>query len=199
MNETRLSETDRGGPAPENSLEFTGSGSKPAMLTCPECGTQNIQGTDFCINCEAPLRSMDIPSDSWSPAIGPPGEAVEVLISHEPLRIAPTVSVRDAVAHLRDGGQGCVVVVDGGRVVGIFTERDVLNKVTPDREAMMSVAVSELMTPNPETVLPDDSILVAINRMGDGGYRHLPLVDADGALKGILSGRDILSYVADQL
>lgn len=185
-------EQDRGGPSPELSLE-TGGG-KPAVLMCPFCGAGNIQGTDYCVNCNNDLRTLDIPPETWSPAIGPPGESVRHIGHADALHVAPATPVGDVIARLRDAGHGCAVVTDGGRVLGIFTERDVLNRVTGDR-ALLSRPVSELMTPDPVVLDEDESILVAINYMAVGGFRHIPLVADNGTLRGIVSGRDVLAYV----
>jgi CBS domain-containing protein len=185
-------EQDRGGPSPELSLE-TGGG-KPAVLLGPFCGAENIQGTDYCVNCNNDLRTLDIPPETWSPAVGPPGEGVRHIAHADALHVAPDALVRDVIATLRDAGHGCAVVAEGGRVLGIFTERDVLTKVTRDR-ALLSCPVSEVMTPDPVVLDEDASILVAINYMAVGGFRHIPLVADDGTLRGIVSGRDILAYV----
>jgi len=185
-------EQDRGGPSPELSLES--SGGKSAVLLCPFCGAENIQGTDYCVNCNNDLRTLDIPPETWSPAVGPPGESVRRIAHGDALHVSPETPVRDVIATLRDAGHGCAVVADGGRVLGIFTERDVLNKVTGDR-GLLSRPVSELMTPDPVVLDEDESILVAINYMAVGGFRHIPLVADDGSLRGIVSGRDILAYI----
>lgn len=194
---TTQNESDRGGPDPAESLDTPGG--KPAVLTCPDCGAENIQGTDFCVNCEAPLRAMDIPPDTWSPALGPPGEEVGPFASGDVLRVEPQTTVAEVVRLLQSEGDGCAVVVDGGRVVGVFTERDVLNTVTTDPERVLALPVSEVMTGDPVVLRASDSVLVAINKMGIGGFRHIPLVDEAGALQGMVSGRAILSHIAGML
>lgn len=190
----------RGGPTEGFKLDDddTNAG-KPAMLVCPSCGVENIQGTDYCVNCNSDLRTLDIPAATSAPVIGPPGEDIGALVRHEAVQVAPAMSVRDVVHKLRDAGDGCAVVVDRGRVVGVFTERDVLNRVTPDADAMLARPVSELMTHDPVLLRSTDSVLVAINKMGIDGFRHIPLVDEHGSLRGILSGRDVLDYVSAQL
>ena len=99
------------------------------------------------------------------------------------------------IGTLRDADRGCAVVVDDGRVVGIFTERDVLNKVTPRREQLLDRPVAEVMTPDPFVMHEHGSILVALNEMAIGGFRNNPLVDDVGVLRGILSGLDILEEI----
>jgi CBS domain-containing protein len=190
------SERDRGGPSEELTLE-TPSG-KPAIIICPECGAENIQGTDYCVNCNSDLRTLDIPPDTWSPGIGPPGAHVGHLGHRQAIEVPINARVRDVVAKLRDEGHGCAVVTDNGRVVGIFTERDVLNRITPNRASAMDMPVAEAMTADPVLMSESESVLVAINKMGIGGFRHIPLVDERRHLRGIVSGRDVLEYV-DQL
>jgi len=96
---------------------------------------------------------------------------------------------------MRDEHQGCAIVAEDGRVLGVFTERDLLYRGTPNRQAALQMPVVDVMTPNPITLRPDDSVLVALNGMGAGGFRHLPLVDESGRLRGIISGRDVLEYI----
>lgn len=182
-----------GGPKRQIALEQ--GGGKPAVLNCPACGAENIQGTDYCTNCGSDLRSLDIPPQTWAPGEGPPGERVEHLAQREPLTISPQTLLRDVIVQMRDTGHGCALITEGERVLGVFTERDLLYRVTPNREGALEKPVAELMTPDPVTMRPDASILVALNEMGAGGFRHLPLVDEGGTLRGILSGRDVLEYI----
>ncbi len=183
-----------GGPPREIAIEQ--GGGKPRIINCPECGAENIQGADYCVNCNSDLRTLDIPPETWSPGEGPPGVPVREIARGEPLTIGPETSVRDAIARLREGKQGCVVVVDDGRVLGVFTERDVLYHITPDRQRGLERSVAEVMTKDPTVMKADESILVAINEMSVGGFRHIPLVDENNLLRGIMTGRDIIAYVA---
>ena len=185
---------DLGGPPKAIALEH--GGGKPAVINCPECGAENIQGADYCSNCNSDLRTLDIPTETPIPGEGPPGENVLALAHTEPLTVTRATIVADAISQLRDTGHGCAIVVDGERVVGIFTERDVLNRVTADRQHVLQMQVSDVMTSDPAVLRYEESILVALNEMGTGGFRHLPLVDEDNNLKGMLTGRDVLEYIA---
>jgi CBS domain-containing protein len=89
---------------------------------------------------------------------------------------------------------GAVLVVENGRVVGIFTERDALMKGLYNGAAM-DHPVSEFMTADPACLSPHDSIAMALNRMAVGGYRHVPLVDGGGRAVGILVMRDVVRHV----
>jgi CBS domain-containing protein len=182
-----------GGPKREIALEQ--GGGKPAILNCPACGAENIQGTDYCVNCNSDLRTLDIPPETWAPGEGPPGARVERLAQHEPLTVGPQTPLGDVIAMMRDADRGCVLIAEGERVLGVFTERDLLHRVTPRRDGALEKPVAEFMTPNPTTMRPDESVLVALNEMGVGGFRHIPLVDEGGRLRGILSGRDVLEYI----
>ena len=112
--------------------------------------------------------------------------------------VAPTVTVRDAAEIMAERHIGALLVGDGDKMIGIFTERDVLTRVVargldPDITVLESV-----MTKNPDTVLPDEMALDALARMRAKGYRHLPVVK-DGKLVGIVSIRDLYSAVTTEL
>jgi CBS domain-containing protein len=192
---TNEANAEPGGPDKRLALDVSGS-TKPAVINCPACGAENIQGTDYCVNCNSDLRTLDIPPDSWSPAVGPPGESVAEIGSRNPVSVGPDASVRDAITAMRDADVGCALVVQGGTVLGIFSERDVLIKVTPRRGELLDRSVREVMTANPITVDPEESVLVAINEMAVNGFRHLPIVDGQDQVTGIISARDILGYIA---
>jgi CBS domain-containing protein len=85
--------------------------------------------------------------------------------------------------------------MDGARLAGIFTERDVLNRVSPDRSAL-DQPVSQHMTANPMVLRINDSIAYALHAMSVNGYRHLPVVDEDGHAVSIISARDVLRLLA---
>lgn len=88
------------------------------------------------------------------------------------------------------------MVCDGDRVVGIYTQRDVLNR-TALEELDPGTPVSEVMSERPVTVGFDSDLGDAIEAMVEGVYRHIPVVDDDGNQVGLLSSRVILRYIAD--
>src|SRR5437867_11195164 len=90
----------------------------------------------------------------------------------------------------------CVLVCDGRKVVGIFTERDLLNRLNLGA-VDYTAPVDSVMTPEPRTLSHDDGVADAIRLMTEEGYRHIPLVDAAGLGVGLLSARDILAYIAE--
>ena len=90
---------------------------------------------------------------------------------------------------------GYVIVVDGGRLVGILTERDILNKVLGKMQDLGTVTVDAVMTPDPEVLTLDDAIVYALQKMSVGGFRHVPLVDAQRRPVGILSVKNVVDWV----
>jgi CBS domain-containing protein len=116
----------------------------------------------------------------------PPAEAVLVELP---------ASVLEAVHLMGERHAGCVLVVRGGKLRGIFTGRDVLLRVVGAGVDPAKTAVRRVMTPSPETLRPTDSIAFALNLMSLGGYRHIPLVDKTGAPAGTVSMKDIVGYL----
>lgn len=106
---------------------------------------------------------------------------------------APLATVVD---QMKSKGRGCVLVEEEGALVGIFTERDLVGRVDHSDRAWISVAVREVMTPMPMVSRPGDSLAEAMRRMVEGKRRHLPIVDDHGKVKGLISVRDILAFVA---
>lgn len=90
---------------------------------------------------------------------------------------------------------GCVVVVDQEKLVGLFTERDLLCKVVPAGIEIAETPVSEVMTRQPETLPVDSPLVFALQRMTVGGYRHVPLVDGNGKAVAVISMRDIVQHI----
>jgi CBS domain-containing protein len=123
-------------------------------------------------------------------------DSVSRLAPTAPLQISPNHTIADAVALMRQEGVGSVLVCQGSRIVGIFTERDLMRRVlAPGKPLTLPVAVC--MTPNPEQVHPKDSIAAALRRMEEGGYRHLPVVGESGKALGVLSVKQVVHYLVE--
>ena len=118
-----------------------------------------------------------------------------VLPPNAPVLIEAPAPVLEAVHLMRDRHAGCVLVVRGGKLKGIFTDRDVVSRVVAAGIDPAKTAVRRVMTPTPETLRPTDSIAFALNLMSLGGYRHIPLVDKSGAPVGTVSVKDIVGYL----
>jgi CBS domain-containing protein len=110
------------------------------------------------------------------------------------LTVTAATSLTDAAREMEERGVGAALVLEGDRLEGVFTERDVLRAVARGRVAEASVG--DFMTPQPETIEPDETTEQAAVLMIHGGFRHLPVVDA-GTVVGILSIRDLMRSVLD--
>ena len=108
--------------------------------------------------------------------------------------VPPELSVREAVALMNEQHTGCVLVVEDGRLAGIFTERDLLRIVQEDVDTS-AIRVGEAMTADPDVLRPDDRLALALNKMSEGGFRHIPLVDGLGRPVGIVAMRDIVRFI----
>lgn len=104
--------------------------------------------------------------------------------------------VEAAVGEMARRRIGCVLVMAEEKLVGIFTERDFLNRVVAPRLAAQT-AIEQVMTPAPVTIEQNASVQQAIEAMESGGFRHLPAVDSRGRVVGILSVKDIVHYLVE--
>ena len=86
-------------------------------------------------------------------------------------------TVRDAIEVMRQKQLSCVLVVEHGQLVGVFTERDVLAKVAATPLDVDRVSLREVMQPDPECLHLDDALVYAFHQMHRGAYRHVPVVD----------------------
>lgn len=109
---------------------------------------------------------------------------------------SPHDSLRTVINLLVEKRVGCALIVEDGRLVGVFSERDVLRKVTTTGVDIDATPVGELMTKNPESLRADDELVYALHQMALGGYRHIPLLDAEGTPVAVVSMRDIVAYIA---
>ena len=112
-------------------------------------------------------------------------------MSRDLLTSAPGESVAEAARRMVSRGVGAVLVMDGERLQGILTERDVLRAVA---EGTVDARVGDRMTRHPETIDADDATEHAAALMIHGGFRHLPVLDG-GAVVGIVSIRDLMRVV----
>ena len=102
------------------------------------------------------------------------------------------------VDEMKAKGRGAVLVEEAGVLVGIFTERDLLNRVDHGDTLWSHVLVREVMTPHPTVIRRDDSLAEAMRRLTQGRRRHLPIVEDHGKVLGLISIRDILAYIASR-
>lgn len=108
-------------------------------------------------------------------------------------------TVRTACVLMAQKRVGALLVVENNRIVGIFTERDALNKVLAGNLDPDKTTLSQVMVANPQTIHADKPLGYALQFMVDGGFRHVPVVDDKGAPLGMVSARDALGQDMVQL
>lgn len=116
----------------------------------------------------------------------------ELIARQKVLVVADSLTVSDVARQMKAAGVGAAMVADGGKLTGIFTERDALFRVIAAGKDPATTRVSEVMTGDPITVHPDKPFGHAMHLMHDNGFRHVPVV-AEGRPVGMVSARDALS------
>jgi CBS domain-containing protein len=116
-------------------------------------------------------------------------------LEQEFLNVSPDTTALEVIGKMKASGLGCALVLDNGNLVGIFTERDLLNKLTGPDAISNQIAVKELMTVNPDFLSDSESIAIAVNKMSMGRYRHIPIRKADGSYS-VTSIKHVLKYIA---
>ena len=163
-------------------------------MRCPNCDHDNIPGDEQCAHCGSDLAGLDIPeADS-----GFAGRLMTAKIGDLPLSpaitAAPETRVADGIARLGEERHGCLLVMADGRLIGIFTERDVLARVVCAGVDPETATLAAVMTPDPVVLDRIDPPAFAVHLMVSRGFRHLPVVDVDEVL-GFVSVRNLLRFV----
>lgn len=115
----------------------------------------------------------------------------DILRNQKLVTATPGMSVREAARLMAREKKGALPVVESGRLVGIFTERDALARVLAAGLDADAVKLSEVMTRDPRTIAADRPLNHALHMMFEGGFRHIPVVDG-GRVIGVVSARDAL-------
>jgi CBS domain-containing protein len=113
--------------------------------------------------------------------------------------VGPDASITECVRLMTAGKIGALMVMDGGRLIGIFTERDALNKVLADNRDPGHTKVSEVMTKDPHCIGPATTVGEAMQLITQRRFRHLPIVD-NGKVLAVVSSGDLTRWmVQDQM
>jgi CBS domain-containing protein len=169
------------------------------MILCPACGSENLDGADLCDQCQLSLTDLSLPQASTALELGLLKDRIEILKPRPPLMVRPETPVGEVLKQMVADRMGCAAVTDdSGRLLGIFTERDALMRLNVDAAKMASKPVSSVMTTNPATLRARDKIAYALHRMNVGGFRHIPILDDEEKLVGVISIRGILAYLTER-
>ena len=118
-------------------------------------------------------------------------------IDPETHSVEPTTMVWDAIKLMSDKSVGALLVIEGSKLLGVISERDYMRKVALMGRSSKSTAVLDIMTPNPITVTPDETMEACMTLMTEKRIRHLPVV-ADDKIFGMLSIRDLLESTMEE-
>ena len=158
-------------------------------------------------------------SDNLNSTHNSAGASIEQALFNEKLRYLPydketlivtqSTKVVDVLKMMMESRSGGLLVLDQAKknLVGIFTERDHLDKLAASsvnaavsnkaEQNLNEITIEELMTPQPRTLSPDNTVGEAVLLMTGGGYRHVPLLNSDGSVFGMVSVRDIVNYISE--
>ncbi len=123
-------------------------------------------------------------------------DRIAKVINLEPFEVVPrTMTVKDAIKDMVDKDIAAVVVVEDDRPVGILTERDVQNIIAGNYETMADKTLDEVMTKDPIVAVSNDPPARVMNLMTSGNFRHIPVVDLDGKILGVIGPARLTSYL----
>lgn len=125
-------------------------------------------------------------------------ETVAAIQSKPYAEISPEKSVYGALQALAGLKVASLLVVEKGRLVGVFTERDVLERVATRYHEVKSLPVREVMTTNPIVVYETDPAGTALSAIAVAGYRHVPVLDIKDRVVGVISPRRVFAFLQDR-
>ena len=167
-------------------------------MICPNCGHDNLPGSEECSSCLQDLTQLDRPTAQNRVERSLMEDPVSELNPQKPVTVRPTTTVREAVQIMLAHDIGALLVVDAdNKLLGIFSERDLLTKVAGLHASFGDLTVQQFMTAQPETVTAKDTLAFALHKMDVGGYRHLPVLSSEGFPVGVISVRDMVRHMTE--
>jgi CBS domain-containing protein len=141
------------------------------------------------------MRSPDSGLERWVVTLA----TVREIMSTELVTVDPSANMIDAARAMWGARAGSVLVLRAGMLVGILTERDILQALASSASADLArtSAVTNWMSQDPVTIEPDTLVAEALNQMLFGGFRHLPVIDR-GTVVGMVSMRDLARKIAKE-
>jgi CBS domain-containing protein len=118
-------------------------------------------------------------------------QIAELIEGHPLIHASSAESVREVARRMSEQNVGAVAVVDSGKLVGVFSERDIMSRVVAEGLNPEKTSIATVMTRDIVVAQPDEDVDAALQKMHSVGCRHLPVVE-DGALVGMISLRDLL-------
>lgn len=126
-------------------------------------------------------------------------QMAEIVRNQVPVTLPRTATMQEACKQMHARKVGAILVTDQkGKLVGIFTGRDAVKSMGKGRDAA-TTQLKDVMTKKPATMPPGNTAIEALRMMRDGGFRHIPVVDADGTVHGVVSRGDFRGLEHDRL
>jgi len=128
-------------------------------------------------------------------------EPLRVVPVQPPITLSPDATATDAIRAMQREHRGCVLVTDDGtpssKLIGIFTERDVLFRIVDKGRNPAALPLAEVMTPDPDALSVHSTVAYVLNKMAVGGFRHIPVVDDERRPAAVISVRDVVEFLVD--
>ncbi len=125
--------------------------------------------------------------------------SIKNIMNPNPITCSPSEKVSDVAKKMSEKGLGAILVVESDKISGIFSERDLLNRVVSKGLNPEATSIQDVATKNPVSVSQDTKIKECVSIIKEKNFRHLPVIDANSKPIGIISTRDFLSYIVGGL
>jgi len=166
-------------------------------VRCPGCDSEYVGGSEICERCGHDLLDAGVPEGRGGMQEKILSDPLINLAPAEPIMVGSGESVAEAIRMMKEKGHGSVLVVDAGRLSGLFTERDLLLKLAGRHVDLERTPVGAVMTAEPATLSADDPLAFAVHLMAVRGLRHIPVL-REGRPIGVVSIRGVLHYLTEQ-
>jgi len=125
------------------------------------------------------------------------GDPITTIKLRKPVTIGGETSVATCLELMREERIGCLLITEDEKVIGIFTERDIIRRIVGKNLDHDDIDVSDYMTYDPDTLTSDSPLAFALNYMVLGGYRHVPVVDENNVAVACLSIKDVVKHIGN--
>lgn len=123
-----------------------------------------------------------------------PHRPIREVIGNRPFpTVSPNNTIRECAFIMKEWHSSAVLVAESGKLLGIFTERDIVFRCVALACPMDAIPVAKVMTTNVQTIHMDKPFGHALHLMYEGGFRHMPVVDGNGTPVGLVSAQDALA------
>ncbi len=124
-------------------------------------------------------------------------DPVNSLDLRKPICISGDTSIAVCLEVMKDERIGCLLITENHKLVGIFTERDIIRRIVGKNLSHDEIDVQDYMTRDPDTLMADAPLAFALNYMVVGGYRHVPIVDEANKPEACLSIKDVVKHIGN--